>query len=133
MNTNEHEFHGKHGALCYQIVGCAFAVHNALGYGLNEKPYENALVVEFSHLSMAFKQQKRYEVFYRDVKVGEFIPDLIVDGKVVVDTKVINRIGEVELGQMINYLRLTNLEVGLIINFKNPKVEWKRVLLDSSL
>lgn len=130
MNTDGHEFEGKHGELCYQIVGCAFAVHNALGFGLHEKPYENALAVECTYRKLRFSQQARFEVRYRNVKVGEFIPDLIIEKQVIVDTKTINRIGDLERGQMLNYLRLTGLEVGLIINFQNPKVEWRRIILD---
>lgn len=66
---------------------------------------------------------------FRDQKVGEYIPDLIVDGAIVVDTKVIDRIGDHERGQMLNYLRITNLRVGLIANFKHAKLEWQRVVL----
>ncbi len=111
------------------ILGSAFAVHNTLGHGFHEKPYENALVIEFSHRSIPFQQQPRFAINYRDQKVGEFIPDLIVFGKVVVDTKTIPQITDLELGQMLNYLRVTGLPVGLIINFKNPRVEYRRVAL----
>ena len=63
------------------------------------------------------------------MKVGEFVPDLIVDSSVIVDTKVIDRITDIERGQMLNYLRITKLRVGLILNFKNPKLEWERIVL----
>jgi len=111
------------------VLNCAFEILNEMGHGLLEKPYENALCVEFGLRGIPFLQQPRYDVIYKTVKVGEYIPDLIVLDKVVVDTKVIDRITEHELGQMLNYLKITNLPVGLILNFKRSKLEWKRVIL----
>ena len=112
-----------------QIIGCGMEVLNALGHGLLEKPYENALVVEFGLKNISFKQQPRFDVVYKNVKVGEYIPDLIVFDKIVVDTKVIERITDLEIGQILNYPKITGLKVGLILNFKRPKLEWKRVVL----
>ena len=68
-------------------------------------------------------------MIYKSVKVGEYIPDLIVFDKIVVDTKVIERITDMEIGQILNYLKITSLKVGLILNFKRPKLEWKRIVL----
>ncbi len=129
MNTNEHKSDGPHAALTYEIVGCAMEVLNELGHGLHEKPYENALVVEFGLRKLAVSQQRRFDVFYKTVPVGEFVPDLIVDDAVIVDTKVIEKVGDIERGKMINYLRITKHRVGLIVNFKRPKLEWERVVL----
>ena len=75
----------------YQIVGCAMEVLNGLGHGLHEKPYENALVVEFQLHGIPFTQQPHYEVVYKQVKVGEYIPDLVAFEAVVVDPKTIMR------------------------------------------
>ena len=111
-----------------EIVSCAFEVLNALGHGLVEKPYENAMVVELRLRSIPFEQQRRYDVIYKSVKVGEYIPDLIAFNAVVVDAKVIDRITDHELGQMLNYLKITGLKVGLILNFKRARLEWKRVV-----
>lgn len=113
----------------YNIVNCALEVHNALGPGLHEKPYENALAVEFGLREIPYNQQERFPVWYKSVQVAEYIPDLIAYGKIEVDTKVIDRIGDHEMGQMLNYLRITELRVGLILNFKPTKLEWKRVIL----
>ena len=113
----------------FDVVGCAMTVLNELGHGLLEKPYENALVVEFGLQSIPVKQQPRYDIVYKGVNVGEYIPDLIVAEKIVVDTKVIDRIADHEIGQMMNYLKITGLRVGLILNFKRAKLEWKRVVL----
>lgn len=127
MNANRRELLLKEEA--HQIVGCAMEVLNVLGHGLLEKPYENALVVEFGLQGIPFRQQPRFDVEYKSVKVGEYIPDLICFDKVVVDTKTVERITNHEIGQMMNYLKITKLRLGLLLNFKYAKLEWKRVVL----
>lgn len=127
MNTNTHELLLKEEM--YQVVGCAMEVLNTLGHGLLEKPYENALVVEFGLKDIPYKQQPRFDVIYKGVKVGDYVPDLIVFDKVVVDAKTIERITDIERGQILNYLKITQLRVGLILNFKKPKLEWERLVL----
>ncbi len=111
------------------ILGCAFAVHNEIGHGFHEKPYENALVVEFQERGIPCRQQERFPLLYKETKVGEFVPDLIAFDEVIVDTKTIPKISEHELGQMLNYLRATGLPVGLLLNFKHPRLEYRRVIL----
>jgi len=118
-----------HADLVYSIVGCAIEVLRELGHGLHEKPYENSLVVEFGLRGITFEQQRRFDVLYKGVRVSEFVPDLVVGDAVVVDTKVIDRISDFERGQMLNYLRITRLRVGLIINFQRAKLEWERLVL----
>ena len=113
----------------YQIVGSAIEVLNEIGHGLHEKPYENALAVEFGIRRIPFQQQPNYDVLYKGHKVWLFVPDLIAFAAVVVDTKVIDRITDVERGKRLNYLRITKLRVGVILNFKNPKLEWERIIL----
>lgn len=127
MDTNEHELFLKNEV--FEVVGCAMEVLNELGHGLLEKPYENALVVEFELKGIRFQQQPRFDVMYKGVLVGEYIPDLITHDQLVVDTKVNDRITDHEMGQMINYLKITGLKVGLILNFKRAKLEWKRVVM----
>ncbi len=127
MNTNRRELILKNEA--HQIVGCAMEVLNTLGHGLLEKPYENALVVEFELQDISYRQQPRFEVEYKSVKVGEYVPDLICFDQIVVDTKTIERITNNEIGQMMNYLKITGLSLGLLLNFKHSKLEWKRVVL----
>ena len=111
------------------IIGAAMEVLNVLGHGLLEKPYENALAVEFRLRGIGFEQQPQFDVMYKEVRVGLYVPDLIVRGNIVVDTKTIDKIGDHEKGQMLNYLGLTGLRVGLILNFKRARLEWKRVVL----
>jgi GxxExxY protein len=112
-----------------KIIGFAFEVLNEIGHGLNEKIYENSLTVLFKQSGVAFDQQRRFSVLFRGVEVGEFIPDLIAFGSVIVDAKVIDRITDHERGQMLNYLRITKLRVGLILNFKNARLEFERIVL----
>lgn len=126
MKTDEHGLRFE--AETRAIISSAFEVLNTLGHGFLEKPYENALCVEFRLREMPCQQQPRYDVIYKTVKVGEYIPDLIVFDFVVVDTKVIERITDHELGQMLNYLQITGHPVGLILNFQRSRLEWKRVL-----
>ena len=127
MDTNNGELLAKEEV--FQIVGCAIEVLNALGHGLLEKPYENALAVEFGLRKVPFRQQPSFDVLYKGHQVGLFIPDLIAFDVVVVDTKMIDRITDHERGLMLNYLRITNLRVGVILNFKRAKLEWERIVL----
>ena len=112
-----------------KIIGFAFEVLNEAGHGLYEKIYENSLVVLFKLNGIAFDQQRRFPVIFRGVEVGEFIPDLIAFGSVIVDAKVIDQVTDHERGKMLNYLRITKLRVGLILNFKHARLEWERVVL----
>ena len=123
MDTNEEKLLFKEEV--FQIIGCAIEVLNTLGHGIVEKPYENALVVEFGLRQIPFKQQPAFDVLYKGQRVGAFVPDLIVFNSIVVDTKVIDH----ERGLMLNYLRITNLRVGVILNFKHRKLEWERIVL----
>ncbi len=129
MDANGHELIFKDEV--YAIIFCSFEIINGIGHGLHEKPYENALAVEFHHRGIPFEQQRVFPVIWRNVQVGEFIPDLIVYEKIVVDTKTIERITDHERGQMLNYLRITRLPVGMLINFKKAKLEWERIVLSS--
>jgi GxxExxY protein len=113
----------------YQIVGASLEVSNVLGHGLNEKPYENALVVEFGLRQIPYQQQPNFSVLFKGHSVGLFIPDLIAFSSVVVDAKVIECITDIERGKMINYLKITGCKVGVILNFKHPKLEWERIVL----
>jgi len=127
MDTNEEKLLLKDEV--FQIVGCAIEVLNTLGHGLVEKPYENALVVEFGLRKIPFRQQPSFDVLYKGRQVGLFVPDLIAFDTIVVDTKVLDRITDHEKGLMLNHLRITNSRVGVILNFKRPKLEWERIVL----
>ena len=94
-----------------------------------EKPYENALVIEFQQQRVRYSQQPQFPVIYKSVQVGKYIPDLLVFDKIIVDTKVIEKIGSNEKAQIINYLKITVLRVGMLLNFKHAKLEWERIVL----
>lgn len=111
-----------------EVLNCSFEVLNEIGHGLHEKIYENALVVELGLREITYSQQSEFPVLYKSVSVGKYIPDLITHEKIVVDTKTIDRITENERGKMLNYLHITGLRVGLIINFKHAKLQWMRVV-----
>ena len=113
----------------YAVVGFAIEVLNVRGHGLHEKIYENCLCVEFRLRNISYNQQERHQVLYKGELVGEYIPDLVVQQKMIVDTKTIDRITDHERGQMLNYLRITTLPVGIILNFKHARLEWERLVL----
>ena len=117
-----------HSELSEKIIGAAMRVLNELKPGLDEKIYENALVLEFVEMGLTVEQQRRFVVHYKGQAVGLLVPDLIVDGKVVVDAKVVTSFNESHIAQLIGYLAITGMDLGLLINFKNAKLEWKRVV-----
>ena len=127
MNTNGQKLLLKEEV--FQIVGCAIEVLNTLGHDLVEKPYENALVVEFLLRKIPFQQQPSFDVLYKGQMIGLFVPDLIAFNSLVVDTKIIDQITDHERGLMLNYLRITGMRVGVILNFKHSKLEWQRIAL----
>ena len=131
MDTNSGKLLAKEEV--FQIVGSAIEVLNALGHGLLEKPYENALAVELGLRKIPFQQQALFDVLSKGHKVGLFIPDLIAFDTVVVDTKVIDRITDHERGLMLNYLRITKceLELSLILstlNWSGSELSYKKLV-----
>ncbi len=127
MDANERELIFKEEV--YAVVGCAIEVLNVRGHGLHEKIYENCLGVEFRLRGIAYTQQERHRVLYKGEVVGEYVPDLVVQEKLIVDTKTVERITDHERGQMLNYLRITGLPVGVILNFRHARLEWERLVL----
>ncbi|MEI7721418.1 MAG: GxxExxY protein [Verrucomicrobiota bacterium] len=118
----------EHEALTGKIIGAAMAVLNQLKPGLDEKLYENALVIELVQGGHTVEQQRPYPVYYRGSLVGTLIPDIIVDGVVIVDTKVVTAFNDTHLAQMLGYLNITGLDVALLLNFKEAKLNWKRIV-----
>jgi GxxExxY protein len=110
------------------IIGAAMAVLNELKPGLDEKLYENALVIELRARGHRVDQQREFPVHYRGVFIGKLIPDLIVDGKVITDPKVVSAFNDTHVAQMLGYLNITGLQVALLLNFKEAKLDWKRVV-----
>ena len=118
----------KHEEITRSIIGAAMAVLNELKPGLDEKLYENALRIELAAKGHAIEQQREFPVHYRGKFIGKLIPDLIVDGKVIADPKVATTFNDSHMAQMLGYLNITGLEVALLLNFKESRLAWKRVV-----
>lgn len=114
--------------LSHSIVGAAMQVINVLKPGLDEKLYENALVVELKKRGHLVEQQRRFDVHYEGVLVGTLIPDLIVDGMVIVDPKVVTEFNETHIAQMMGYLAITQLKLAILLNFKHADLRHKRIV-----
>lgn len=114
------------------VIGCAMTVLNRLGCGLPEKIYERAMVIELRKRGCVIDQQKEFPVVYDGVCIGSLVPDLVVADAVIVDTKVVANLGEEQIAQMLSYLSVTGLELALLINFRYPRLRWKRVVLQTS-
>ncbi|MGV3661530.1 MAG: GxxExxY protein [Prosthecobacter sp.] len=117
-----------HRELSRSIVGAAMQVLNTLKPGLNEKAYENAMVIELQKRGHKTEQQRRFDVFYQGIWVDTLVPDLIVDGLVIVDPKVVTDFNETHQAQMIGYLAITSLQLAMLLNFKHADLRWKRVV-----
>jgi len=104
-------------------------VLNELGHGLREKTYEKALYIEFNRQSLTFNQQTIFPVYYNGQLIDEYIPDLVVEEKIIIEIKTVDTILDEHRGQVLNYLRITKKEVGILLNFKHPHLQWERFIL----
>ena len=118
----------KHEKLSRAVIGASMEVLNTLKPGLDEKLYERALVIELSERGHTVSAQEQFPVSYKGQKIGNLIPDLIIDEKLIIDTKVVSTFNDNHHAQMLGYLAITNLELVLLINFKHAKLEWKRLV-----
>ena len=105
------------------IIGCAIQVHKHLGPGLLESIYESALCIEFTANSLPFKRQVGVPLYYRGELISEHRMDLIVNDQVVVEIKSVERLAPIHVTQMLTYLRVTSLKIGLILNFNSPTMK----------
>jgi GxxExxY protein len=117
-----------HEKLSESIIGAAMTVLNALKPGLDEKLYERAMVIELVKRGYKVDQQREFPVSYDRQHIGTLVPDLIVDNLVIADPKVVTAFHETHLAQMLGYLNITGLRLALLLNFKNAKLEWKRIV-----
>ncbi|MFA7214409.1 MAG: GxxExxY protein [Candidatus Cloacimonadaceae bacterium] len=112
-----------HEELTESIIGCYYNVYNALHYGFLEKVYENALMMELINAGHKVEAQKRIAVYYQGKIVGDYFADMVVDDLVILELKACESVREEHIAQLINYLRATSIELGLLLNFgKEPKV-----------
>lgn len=124
MNADER----RYDEITFAINGCAMDVLNTIGHGFHEKVYENAMAVAFQKRNIGFSQQRKFVVTYEGSEVGNFIPDFVVNDTIIVELKTIDSITHHETGQVMNYLKAGKLNLGLILNFKHAKLDWKRVV-----
>ena len=118
-----------HKELAFKIIGCAMEVHKTLGVGFLESVYENALKIELGLQNIIFESQKKYPVIYKGKIVKDFLCDLIVKYKFVLELKAIKQIGDIERAQVINYLKVTRHQLGLLINFGEKSLNYERIIL----
>lgn len=117
---------GKHADLTETIIGAFYRVYNTLGYGFNEKVYENALALELRKLGLTVEKQKEIHVYYDGQIVGNYAVDLLVNGLVTLELKAARELCEDHEAQLLNYLKATRIEVGLLFNFGiEPKIKRK--------
>jgi len=117
-----------HEELSGKIIGAAMQVLNELKPGLDEKLYERAMIIELARCGHVVSVQRSFPVYYGGELICNLVPDLIVNDSVIVDPKVVAWFTETHVAQMIGYLNITGLDLALLINFKNSRLEWKRIL-----
>jgi GxxExxY protein len=118
--------------ITYTINGAVFEVNRVLGPGFLEKVYENALLLEPKKRGLKAESQVPIKVLYKENMVGEYIADILVEEKVIVELKTVEALDNVNEAQLLNYLKAAGIQVGLLVNFKHPKAEIKRMVLNLS-
>jgi GxxExxY protein len=118
----------KHSALTSKIIGCAMTVHKILGNGFQEVVYQRALEIEMTREGLSFNREFEMPVYYRDEQIATRRVDFLVEGVISVELKAIIKLEDVHLAQAINYLEAYNLEIGLLINFGETSLNFKRLV-----
>jgi GxxExxY protein len=124
MDANQRELD----CLVERVVGAAYEVSNVLGAGFLEKVYERALLRELILRGLNVRSQAAFPVGYKDQCVGEYVADLLIEEKLIVELKCVDQFANEHLAQCINYLRASGIKLALLINFQKPRVEWKRII-----
>lgn len=118
----------KYSDITAKIIGCAIRVHNELGPGFPEYIYQRALEIEFRNTLLQNKREKEHPVYYLNELVGKRRVDFVVEEKVMVELKAVDKLDELSMSRSLNYMKAFNLEVGLLINFGGAKLEFKRLI-----
>jgi|SRR5690554_4408349 len=121
----------KYADLTEKIIKAFYQVYNTLGYGFLEKVYENAMYIQLRNMGYFVEKQKRVKVFYAEKQVGDYFADLVVNEQVIIELKASESLCEEHEHQLINYLKATEIEVGLLLNF-GKKPEFKRKVFSNS-
>ena len=134
MDTNAHESEPAESmtdsldAVAEAVIGAAYEVSNVLGAGFLEKVYQRAMAREMALRGLGVRSQVSYPVAYKGHCVGEYLADLLVEDRVIVELKCVDSFSNEHLAQCINYLKVSHIRLALLINFQKPKVEWKRII-----
>ncbi len=116
-----------HGEMTYRVIGLAMEVHNKLGVGFLEKVYENALMVALRREGIGAQQQ--IKIHFENVVVGDYVADILIGEKLILELKAVEAITAIHRAQVINYLKATGIRLALILNFGNPKLQHERIVL----
>ena len=111
-----------------RVISCAFEVSNILGSGFLEKVYENALCVELKRAGVPFCRQPRYEIRYKNENIGNYIADIVVADKLLLELKALSALNREHEAQVMNYLKASRLSVGLLLNFGTSRIGLKRIV-----
>lgn len=118
-----------HGEITYRVIGLAMEVHNKLGAGFLEKVYENALMVALRREGIRAEQQVPIKIHFENVVVGDYVADIFIEDKLILELKAVEAISAIHRAQVINYLKATGVRLALILNFGNPKLQHERLVL----
>ena len=124
MNTDKHRLN----LISEKVIGCVFTVSNSLGAGFLEKVYQNALLIELSSAGLQFEKEKQIQVKYQGQIIGDYFADIVVHEMIIIEIKAVQNLNEIHQAQLLNYLKATNMPLGLLINFGTAKVQIKRML-----
>ncbi|GJQ59130.1 MAG: hypothetical protein SCALA701_19310 [Candidatus Scalindua sp.] len=127
MNTNDNKILYKD--LSYKIVGLAMQVHNKLGFGFLEKVYENASMVLLQRERIESKQQEPITVYFEKEIVGKYCTDILVENKIILELKSVEKITNAHIAQSLNYLKATGLKLVIILNFGKERLEYERIVI----
>ena len=117
-----------HKELTYKVIGCAMEVHRELGYGFLEKVYENSLMILFEREGIKAQQQYPIPVYFSDRIVGEYSADIVIEDKLIIELKAVEKLINIHCAQLLNYLKATRTQLGLLINFSSRKLEYERLI-----
>lgn len=123
----------KYSDITKKIIGCAMKVHSSLGNGFQEVIYQRALAIEMSKNGLSFEREMEVDIYYDNEHIGTRRVDFFVEGKVMVELKALVNLEKVHLAQALNYLEAYKIDVGLLINFGAPSLQFKRLTIEKKL
>ena len=128
MDANTRECRPTLDELIERVIGAAYEIANVLGAGFLEKVYERALVRELAFRGLKVASQASFPVAYKGQCIGEYVADLLVEERLIVELKCVDRFASEHMAQCINYLKASGIKLALLINFQKPRIEWKRIV-----